>query len=40
MFEPGKQFSYSNVGYSILAMIIEKVEQTDWLRSNLKASNF
>ncbi|WP_396022333.1 hypothetical protein [Cerina litoralis] len=28
------------MGYSILAMIIEKVEQTDWLRSNLKASNF
>ena len=29
-FEPGKQFSYSNVGYSILAMIIEKVAQTDY----------
>lgn len=28
--EPGKQFSYSNVGYSILAMIIEKVAQTDY----------
>lgn len=29
-FEPGKQFSYSNVGYSLLAMIIEKVAQTDY----------
>ncbi|MCK9451706.1 MAG: beta-lactamase family protein [Bacteroidales bacterium] len=29
-FEPGKQFSYSNVGYSLLAMIIEKVTQTDY----------
>lgn len=29
-FEPGKQFSYSNVGYSILAMIIEKVAQTNY----------
>lgn len=29
-FESGKQFSYSNVGYSILAMIIEKVAQTDY----------
>lgn len=29
-FEPGEQFSYSNVGYSILAMIIEKVTQTDY----------
>lgn len=37
-FEPGKQFSYSNVGYSILAMIIEKVTQTDYetyLQENL-----
>lgn len=37
-FEPGKQFSYSNVGYSILAMVIEKVTQTDYeayLRENL-----
>jgi CubicO group peptidase (beta-lactamase class C family) len=37
-FEPGKQFSYSNVGYSILAMIIEKVTQIDYetyLQENL-----
>lgn len=37
-FDPGKQFSYSNVGYSILAMIIEKVTQTDYetyLQENL-----
>ena len=37
-FEPGKQFSYSNVGYSILAMIIEKVAKTDYetyLQENL-----
>lgn len=37
-FEPGKRFSYSNVGYSILAMIIEKVTQTDYetyLQENL-----
>ena len=37
-FVPGKQFSYSNVGYSILAMIIEKVTQTDYetyLQENL-----
>ncbi|RIV68575.1 serine hydrolase domain-containing protein [Flagellimonas aequoris] len=37
-FKPGKQFSYSNVGYSILAMIIEKVAQTDYetyLQENL-----
>ncbi|MCG2417809.1 beta-lactamase family protein [Aequorivita sp. F47161] len=37
-FEPGEQFSYSNVGYSILAMIIEKVTQTDYetyLQENL-----
>lgn len=37
-FEPGKQFSYSNVGYSILAMIIEIVTQTDYenyLQENL-----
>lgn len=37
-FKPGKQFSYSNVGYSILAMIIEKVTQTDYetyLQKNL-----
>lgn len=37
-FEPGKQYSYSNVGYSILAMIIEKVTQTDYetyLQENL-----
>ena len=37
-FEPGKQFSYSNVGYSLLAMIIEKVTQTDYetyLQKNL-----
>ena len=36
--EPGKEFSYSNVGYSILAMIIEKVAQTDYetyLQENL-----
>lgn len=37
-FEPGKEFSYSNVGYSILAMIIEKVTQMDYetyLQENL-----
>ena len=37
-FEPGKQFSYSNVGYSLLAMIIEKVTQTNYetyLQENL-----
>lgn len=37
-FEPGKQYSYSNVGYSILAMIIEKISQTDYetyLQKNL-----
>jgi CubicO group peptidase (beta-lactamase class C family) len=37
-FEPGKQYSYSNVGYSILAIIIEKVTQTDYetyLQENL-----
>lgn len=37
-FEPGKQYGYSNVGYTILAMIIEKVTQTDyesWLQENL-----
>jgi len=37
-FEPGKQYSYSNVGYSLLAMIIEKVAQTDYetyLQENL-----
>lgn len=37
-FEPGRQYSYSNVGYSLLAMIIEKVAQTDYetyLQENL-----
>ncbi|WP_140964035.1 serine hydrolase domain-containing protein [Flavobacterium jejuense] len=37
-FELGKQYNYSNVGYSILAMIIEKVTQTDYetyLQENL-----
>jgi len=37
-YESGKQFSYSNVGYSILAMIIEKVSRTDYetyLQENL-----
>ena len=29
-FEPGTQYSYSNVGYSLLAMIIEKVSQLDY----------
>lgn len=29
-FQPGKQYSYSNVGYSLLAMIIESVSQTDY----------
>ncbi len=29
-FEPGSQYSYSNVGYSLLAMIIEKVTQTGY----------
>ncbi len=37
-FEPGKQYSYSNVGYSILAIIIEKITQVDYeifLQENL-----
>ncbi|MEL4455272.1 serine hydrolase domain-containing protein [Lutimonas vermicola] len=37
-FEPGKQYSYSNVGYSILAMIIENISQSDYetyLQKNL-----
>ncbi|HUU52868.1 MAG TPA: serine hydrolase domain-containing protein [Candidatus Heimdallarchaeota archaeon] len=29
-FEPGKQFSYSNAGYSILAAIIEKVSEQSY----------
>lgn len=29
-FEPGKQYSYSNVGYSLLAMIIENISQSDY----------
>lgn len=29
-FEVGKAFSYSNVGYSLLAMIIEKVSEQDY----------
>ncbi len=37
-FEPGNKYSYSNVGYSILAMIIEKVTNKDYetyLQENL-----
>jgi len=37
-YEPGKQYSYSNVGYSVLAIIIEKITQTDYetyLQENL-----
>ncbi|MBS0026454.1 serine hydrolase [Chitinophaga sp. 22321] len=37
-FEPGTQFSYSNIGYSLLAIIIEKVAGTsyeDYLYKNL-----
>nr|WP_321407122.1 serine hydrolase domain-containing protein [uncultured Carboxylicivirga sp.] len=36
--EPGKQYSYSNVGYSLLAMIIEEVTRKDYetyLQQNL-----
>ena len=37
-FESGKQFSYSNIGYSLLAIIIEKVSGStyeDYLQNNL-----
>ncbi len=37
-FAPGSDYNYSNVGYSLLAMIIEKVAQTDYesyLQKNL-----
>lgn len=37
-FEVGKQFSYSNIGYSLLAIIIEKVSGNtyeDYLQNNL-----
>lgn len=37
-FEAGKQFSYSNIGYSLLAIIIEKVSGStyeDYLQKNL-----
>lgn len=38
MFEPGTEFSYSNVGYNLLAMIIEKVTDrpySDYLQENI-----
>jgi CubicO group peptidase (beta-lactamase class C family) len=38
MFEPGTQFLYSNVGYNLLAMIIEKVTDmtySDYVQENI-----
>lgn len=29
-FEPGARFSYSNIGYSLLAMIVEQASKTDY----------
>ena len=37
-FEPGAQFGYSNVGYSMLAKVIEEVSETsfdDYLQTNI-----
>lgn len=38
IFEPGTQFGYSNAGYSILAKVIEEVNETsfdDYLQTNI-----
>ncbi len=37
-FDPGTQFQYSNLGYSLLGLIIEKVSQENWeafIRDNI-----